>query len=103
MELVCHFDANDNPDPIILDYWCAGHYAGGASCSIPAGEEWNKVIGPIFVYCNAWPTQRPSPAELATLAATAGNPPCPPSEGQRHCPLAGCPRPGQKRKSPMAL
>jgi len=78
LELVCHFDANDNPDPIILDYWCAGHYAGGAGCNIPAGEEWSKVIGPIYVYCNtmAYP-QDPTPAELATLAATAGNPTVP--------------------------
>ena len=80
MELVCHFDANDNPDPIILDYWCAGHYAGGAGCNIPAGEEWNKVVGPIFVYCNALADPEvPSQADLATLEATAGNPTVPPA------------------------
>ena len=79
LELVCHFDANDNPDPIILDYWCAGHYGGGAGCNIPAGEEWNKVVGPIFVYCNALDAPEiPSAADLATLAATAGNPTVPP-------------------------
>jgi rhamnogalacturonan endolyase len=78
IELVCHFDANDDPDPIILDYWCAGHYAGGASCSIPAGEEWNKVVGPIFVYCNTLADPKdPSQADLDTLAATAGNPTVP--------------------------
>jgi rhamnogalacturonan endolyase len=78
MELVCHFDANDNPDPIILDYWSAGHYAGGASCNIPAGEEWNKVIGPIYVYCNALADPKiPAQADLDTLAATAGNPTVP--------------------------
>ena len=77
-ELVCHFDANDNPDPIILDYWRGTHYGGGASCNINAGEEWSKVIGPIFVYCNALNDPRvPSPADLATLAATAGNPTVP--------------------------
>jgi len=80
LELVCHFDANDNPDPIILDYWCAGHYAGGAGCNIPAGEDWNKVIGPIFVYCNALADPKvPSEADLATLEATAGNPTVPPA------------------------
>ena len=80
LELVCHFDANDNPDPIILDYWCAGHYAGGAGCNIPAGENWNKVIGPIFVYCNALADPKvPSQADLDTLAATAGNPTVPPA------------------------
>jgi rhamnogalacturonan endolyase len=77
-ELVCHFDANDSPDPIILDYWRGTHYGGGASCNISAGEEWSKVIGPIFVYCNALSTPKvPSPADLDTLAATAGNPTVP--------------------------
>jgi len=80
MELVCHFDANNDPDPIILDYWCAGHYGGGAGCNIPAGENWNKVIGPIFVYCNALADPKvPSQTDLDTLAATAGNPTVPPA------------------------
>jgi rhamnogalacturonan endolyase len=80
LELVCHYDANDNPDPIILDYWCAGHYAGGAGCNIPAGEAWNKVIGPIYVYCNTLANPlAPSPADLATLNETAGNPTVPPA------------------------
>ena len=78
LELVAHYDANDNPDPIILDYWCAGHYGGGAGCNIPAGEEWSKVVGPIFVYCNVLADPKvASPADLATLAATAGNPTVP--------------------------
>ena len=77
-ELVCHFDANDNPDPIILDYWRGTHYGGGAACNLRAGEEWSKVIGPIFVYCNALADPKvPSQAGLATLAATAGNPSVP--------------------------
>jgi rhamnogalacturonan endolyase len=80
LELVCHFDANDNPDPIILDYWCAGHYAGGAGCNVPAGENWSKVVGPILVYCNTLlDPKMPSQADLATLAATAGNPTVPPA------------------------
>jgi rhamnogalacturonan endolyase len=80
MELVCHYDANDDPDPIILDYWCAGHYAGGAGCRIPAGEEWSKVIGPIFVYCNSLANPEiPSQADMDTLNATAGNPTLPPA------------------------
>jgi len=78
LELVCHFDADDNPDPIILDYWCAGHYAGGAGCNVPAGEEWSKVVGPIFVYCNTLADPKdPSQADLDTLTATAGNPTVP--------------------------
>ncbi len=79
LELVCHYDANDNPDPIILDYWRAGHYAGGAGCNIPAGEVWSKVIGPIYVYCNSLADPKePSKEDLDTLAATAGNPTVPP-------------------------
>jgi rhamnogalacturonan endolyase len=78
LELVCHFDANDNPDPIILNYWCAGHYAGGAGCNVPAGLAWSKVVGPMFVYCNALSDpQNPSAADMATLQATAGNPTVP--------------------------
>jgi len=77
-ELVCHFDGNNNPDPIILDYWRGTHYGGGASCNMNAGEEWSKVIGPIFVYCNALPDPKtPSQADLDLLAATAGNPTVP--------------------------
>jgi rhamnogalacturonan endolyase len=79
-ELVCHFDANDNPDPIILDYWRGTHYGGGAACNIAAGEKWSKVIGPIFVYCNSLAAPKEaSQADLNTLAATAGNPTVPPA------------------------
>ncbi len=78
-ELVCHFDSNDDPDPIILDYWRSTHF-GGAQCNIAAGENWSKVIGPIFVYVNSLSRfETPSKADLATLAATAGNPTLPPA------------------------
>jgi rhamnogalacturonan endolyase len=79
-ELDCHFGDNDNPDPIILDYWEGGHYDTGARCNIAAGEKWNKVIGPIFVYVNSLDNPIPTTqAELGTLAATAGNPTIPAS------------------------
>ena len=69
MDLVCHMSAT------LLDYWTSGHYAGGAGCNIPAGEAWTKVVGPIFVYFNALENPKnATPAELATLAATQGNP-----------------------------
>jgi rhamnogalacturonan endolyase len=69
LDLVCHMSAT------LLDYWCSGHYAGGTCCAIPAGENWKKVVGPIFVYCNALADPKePSRADLDTLAATAGNP-----------------------------
>jgi len=80
LELDCHFGDNDNPDPIILDYWEGGHYDTGARCNIAAGEEWSKVIGPIFVYVNSLDKPEPTTqAELNTLAATAGNPAIPAS------------------------
>jgi rhamnogalacturonan endolyase len=79
-ELDCHYGDNGNPDPIILDYWEGGHYDTGARCNIATGEQWTKVVGPIFVYVNS--LDRPEPttaAELSTLAATAGNPTVPQS------------------------
>jgi rhamnogalacturonan endolyase len=80
LELDCHFGDNDNPDPIILDYWEGGHFDTGARCNIAAGETWSKVIGPIFVYVNSLSNPRmPSPADLDTFAATAGNPTVPPA------------------------
>jgi rhamnogalacturonan endolyase len=72
IDLVCHMGAT------MLDYWTSGHYAGGAECNVPAGEVWNKVVGPIFVYFNSLANPlTPSQAELDTLAATAGNPTIP--------------------------
>jgi rhamnogalacturonan endolyase len=72
MDLVCHMHGT------ILDYWTSGHYAGGAGCNIPAGQEWKKVVGPIFVYFNALENPKdPTKAELDTLAATQGNPTVP--------------------------
>jgi rhamnogalacturonan endolyase len=74
LDLVCHMGAT------MLDYWTSGHYAGGAECNISAGQAWTKVVGPIFVYCNALKKfQTPSPASLATLKATEGNPVVPPA------------------------
>ena len=79
-ELVCHFGDNGNPTPIILDYWRGTHYGGGATCSLAAGENWSKVIGPIFVYCNALANPRiASEADLEKLSATAGDPVVPPA------------------------
>ena len=79
IDLDAHFDANDDPDPIILDYWHSGHYAG-ANTRLAAGEAWHKVIGPIFVYVNSLDHPEPtSDAELKTLADTAGNPTVPAS------------------------
>jgi len=81
-ELDCHYGDNDDPDPIILDYWEGGHYDNGSRCNIAAGETWNKVIGPIFIYVNSLPAeqiQTPGTADLARFHATAGNPVVPPA------------------------
>jgi rhamnogalacturonan endolyase len=62
----------------IQDYWTSGHYAGGAGLNVLAGQEWRKVIGPIFVYFNTLEhAKEPTHAELDTLAATLGNPTLP--------------------------
>src|SRR6185437_10672691 len=84
IDLDAHYHDTDNPNPVILDYWHSGHY-DGARAQIAAGEEWTKVIGPIFVYMNSLgdgQTPRPQPttqAELDTLKATEGNPTIPAS------------------------
>ncbi len=79
IDLDAHFGDNANPPPIILDYWHSGHY-DGARAQIAAGEEWTKVIGPIFVYVNSLDKPKStSPAEIETLAETAGNPTVPAS------------------------
>ena len=48
------------------------------ACNIPAGQEkWNKVVGPIFdLRATALQSvrRRPTPSDLETFAATAGNP-----------------------------
>jgi rhamnogalacturonan endolyase len=80
LELDAHFGDNGNPEPIILDYWVGGHYDTGARVNVAAGEQWSKVVGPIFVYVNSLDRPKPTPqAELDTLAATAGNPTIPAS------------------------
>lgn len=53
-ELTGHLDLTATPDPTLLDYWRSTHY-GGSFCGIGAGEAWSKVVGPIFLYCNAGP------------------------------------------------
>jgi rhamnogalacturonan endolyase len=76
LDLIDHFSAPGSRtyQPIILDYWTSGHYAGGASNNIPAGQEWNHVVGPIFVYFNRLASPKdPTPAEIEKLHATYGS------------------------------
>ncbi len=76
LDLIDHFSAPGSGTylPIILDYWTSGHYAGGANNSIPAGEEWTHVVGPIFIYLNRLADPKdPTPAEIDKLHATYGS------------------------------
>jgi rhamnogalacturonan endolyase len=54
-ELTGHLDDGDGGDPTLLDYWRGTHY-GGSSLPIAAGEDWNKVVGPILIYVNSGAT-----------------------------------------------
>ena len=35
----------------MLNYWRSSHY-GGAFVNVAKGEQWTKVVGPFFLYCN---------------------------------------------------
>lgn len=79
IDLDAHFGDNGDPEPIILDYWHSGHY-DGARAQIPAGEDWTKVVGPIYVYANRLDAPKATTqSELDTLKATEGNPTVPAS------------------------
>jgi rhamnogalacturonan endolyase len=76
LDLVAHLSAPGSPSlqPILLDYWNSGHYAGGDNTEVPEGVEWTRVVGPIFVYFNALDhPKNPSQAELDKLQATSGS------------------------------
>src|ERR1700733_332338 len=53
-ELTGHLDDGDGGDPTLLDYWRGTHY-GGSVLPLAEGENWSKVVGPIFVYLNSAP------------------------------------------------
>ncbi len=77
-ELDVHWGDNDNPDPIILDYWRGTHYSGGANAGIAAGENWSKVVGPIYIYCNTLANPKtPSAEDMAAFQASFGDPKVP--------------------------
>lgn len=52
-------------EPTVLNYWKSSHY-GGANVDFAKGEDWTKVIGPIFFYVNEGAT---SEAMLADARA----------------------------------
>ncbi len=52
IEFLCHHDTTRVGAPCVLNYWRSSHY-GGASVSVAKGEQWTKVVGPFFLYCNS--------------------------------------------------
>ena len=76
LDLIDHLSAPGSPSyqGIILDYWTSGHYGAGDNTEIPAGQDWKRVVGPIFVYLN-WlaDPKDPSQADLDKLTATSGS------------------------------
>jgi rhamnogalacturonan endolyase len=54
-ELTGHLDDNAGGDPTLLNYWRGSHY-GGSECFVNAGEQWQKVVGPMMIYLNSGPT-----------------------------------------------
>jgi rhamnogalacturonan endolyase len=76
LDLIDHMSAPGSPSyqGIILDYWTSGHYGSGDNTEIPAGQEWKRVVGPIFVYFNSVADGKdPSQAELDKLKETSGS------------------------------
>ena len=53
-ELTGHLDVNPGGLPTLLNMWVGSHY-GGTSLSIGTNENWLKVVGPFFLYCNSGP------------------------------------------------
>jgi rhamnogalacturonan endolyase len=52
VELTGHLDDNTGGDPTLLDYWRGTHY-GGTNLPLKEGEQWSKVVGPIYIYVNS--------------------------------------------------
>ncbi|GHT22503.1 hypothetical protein AGMMS4957_12780 [Bacteroidia bacterium] len=52
VEFMGHRNTSAEAEPCVLNYWRSSHY-GGAEANIAAGEAWNKIIGPFFIYANS--------------------------------------------------
>ena len=52
MEITGHRNTDAAAAPCVLNYWRSSHY-GGAEANIAAGEKWEKVVGPFFIYANS--------------------------------------------------
>ncbi len=56
VEYTGHIDLKDTPNasPTLLFGWHGFHF-GGVAISIGQDENWKKVVGPLYVYCNSDP------------------------------------------------
>lgn len=54
VEFLGHRDTNAEAAATVLNYWRSSHY-GGAEVNVAAGEAWEKVVGPMFIYANSGP------------------------------------------------
>ena len=105
LELVCHFDANDNPDPIILDYWRGRPLRRRRELQHRRRRRMEQGHRPDFCLLQrAGRPQDPLPGRSRHAGShrrqshRAAR-----LEGQRHRPVAGRARPGQEGKGPVAL
>ncbi|MDR1416397.1 MAG: hypothetical protein LBJ57_03120, partial [Prevotellaceae bacterium] len=67
VEFLGHRDTNKEAAPCVLNYWRSSHY-GGAEANVAAGEKWEKIIGPVFIYVNAGDTPEAIYADAKALA-----------------------------------
>ena len=58
-ELMCHIGTT------ILNMFNGDHYAEGMDAGYVAGEQWSKVYGPYFVYCNNVPASQTDPYQAS--------------------------------------
>jgi rhamnogalacturonan endolyase len=68
-ELTGHLDDGAGGDPTLLNYWRGSHY-GGCMCYVDAGEQWQKVVGPMMIYLNSAPTNDAMFQDALAQAAT---------------------------------
>jgi rhamnogalacturonan endolyase len=52
VELTGHLDVNTGAAPTLCNYWVGSHY-GGSAFLVAQGETWDKVVGPMLIYCNS--------------------------------------------------
>lgn len=67
VEFLGHRDTNKEAAPCVLNYLRSSHY-GGAEVNLAEGEEWQKIIGPFFIYANSGETPQAIYADARSRA-----------------------------------